>query len=206
MKKTLAICAPFAAAILWMSATYECGTLEEVASFESMQLEEANKYDCFHTDRSITIEPNLSDLVYREPIESVSPFLRLDDRDVDHLLLIAESEAAGEGVIGKAMVMRVVLNRVESKEFPDTIQEVINQNNKGIYQFSTVANKSFQQPEVTQEGFEALELVLSGWDESQGATYFCTPKAAGKWHEKNLLFLFQYGNHRFYKDGQIIKT
>lgn len=125
--------------------------------------------------------------------------IQLDDGDTDILLRIAAAEAGTEDVIGKALVMRVVLNRVECKEFPNTVREVVTQRVGGIYQFCPVKNGSYQTAEITEACFEALDMVLDGWDESCGAEYFCRPEAAGKWHKENLSFLFQHGSHRFYK-------
>lgn len=48
-----------------------------------------------------------------------------DSDDSERLMKIAMAEAESEGVEGKALVMLVVLNRVWSDDFPDTIEEVI---------------------------------------------------------------------------------
>lgn len=111
------------------------------------------------------------------------------------LLQIAMAEAESEGVEGKALVMMVVLNRVWSDDFPDSIEAVVTQEG----QFSTVTEGGrYYTVTPDEECYEAMELIYSGWDESQGALYFesCT---GGSWHEANLTYLFQYGNHRFYK-------
>lgn len=72
-------------------------------------------------------------------VETEEPLIASMDWDKDDsymLCKIAMAEAESEGVKGKALVMLVVLNRVWSDEFPDTIEEVIFQKN----QFSPVAN------------------------------------------------------------------
>lgn len=72
-------------------------------------------------------------------VETEEPLIASMDwgKDDSYLLCkIAMAEAESEGVKGKALVMLVVLNRVWSNEFPDTIEEVIFQKN----QFSPVAN------------------------------------------------------------------
>lgn len=114
------------------------------------------------------------------------------------LAKIAMAEAESEGVEGKALVMLVVLNRVWSDEFPDSIPEVIFEEG----QFSPVGNGRYDRVEPDQECYEALELIqVEKWDESQGALYF---ESDGKsnWHRNNLQFLFQYGNHYFYRDKE----
>ncbi len=122
-----------------------------------------------------------------------------DADDSQMLMKIAMAEAEGESIEGKALVMLVVLNRVWSDDFPDTIEEVIFQKN----QFSPVVEGGRYWTTVPDAGcHEALEMVMDGWDESQGALYF---ESTGKseWHRKNLKLLFQYGNHYFYTDKEL---
>lgn len=118
------------------------------------------------------------------------------DKDDSYMLCkIAMAEAESEGVEGKALVMLVVLNRVWSEEFPDTIEEVIYQKN----QFSPVANGRYDAVEPDEECYEALKLIqVDHWNESQDALYF-ESKSDSKWHSENLEFLFKYGRHYFYK-------
>ena len=118
-----------------------------------------------------------------------------DEDDSYMLCKIAMAEAESEGVEGKALVMLVVLNRVWSEEFPDTIEEVIFQKN----QFSPVANGRYDEVEPDKECYEALEMIqFEHWNESQDALYF-ESKSDSKWHSENLEFLFKYGKHYFYK-------
>lgn len=112
------------------------------------------------------------------------------------LAKIAMAEAEGEDTEGKALVMLVVLNRVWSDEFPDSIEEVIYEDR----QFSPVASGRYDRVEPDEDCWQALELVTSeGWDESWGALYF-ERESASTWHRDNLQFLFQHGNHLFYTD------
>lgn len=119
-----------------------------------------------------------------------------DSDDAYLLAKIAMAEAESEGVEGKALVMLVVLNRVWSEGFPDSISEVIFQEG----QFSPVSSGRYDRVEPDQECWEALELIqIEKWDESQGALYF-ESRGNSSWHRDNLQFLFQYGNHYFYKE------
>lgn len=111
------------------------------------------------------------------------------------LLKIAMAEAEGENVEGKALVILVVLNRVLSKNFPGTIEDVVFQSR----QFAPVREGGrYYTTEPDEECYEALELVKQGWDKSGGALYFenCDDSS---WHSENLRFLYQHGNHKFYK-------
>lgn len=115
--------------------------------------------------------------------------------DAEILLKIAMAEAEGEPVEGKALVMLVVLNRVWTDGFPGTIRDVVFE--KG--QFSPTAEGGrYWTTEPNEECYEALRMVEQGWDESEGALYF---EACGGdcWQSRNLEYLFQVGNHRFYR-------
>lgn len=121
-----------------------------------------------------------------------------DSEDAYLLAKIAMAEAESEDVEGKALVILVVLNRVWSDKFPDSIPEVIFQER----QFSPVGNGRFDRVEPNRKCYEALELIqLNKWDESQGALYF-ESEGESSWHKDNLRFLFQHGNHYFYTDRE----
>lgn len=122
-----------------------------------------------------------------------------DGEDAEMLMKIAMAEAEGESIEGKALVILVVLNRVWSGQFPDSIEAVIFQHYGDVWQFSPVAEGGrYWTTEPNEECAEALALVESGWDESQGAFYF---ESTGKdgWHSRNLEFLFEFGGHKFYR-------
>ena len=113
-------------------------------------------------------------------VETEEPLIASMDWDKDDSYLlckIAMAEAESEGVKGNALVMLVVLNRVWSNEFPDTIEEVIFQKN----QFSPVANGRYDAVEPDEECYEALKLIqVDHWNESQDALYF--ESKSGKIH------------------------
>ncbi len=115
--------------------------------------------------------------------------------DRDMLARIAMAEAEGEGLIGKALVIRVVLNRVESKAWPNTVEGVIKQPK----QFSPVWNGRYESVTPDAECYEAVNLVLAGWDESQAAMYFRQHTDVPCWHNDCLTLLFRYGGHDFFK-------
>lgn len=115
------------------------------------------------------------------------------------LTKIAMAEAEGEDTEGKALVILVVLNRVWDDSFPDTIEEVVMQDN----QFSPVANGRYDKVEPDGDCWDALELVMDGWDESEGALYF-ESRSLSTWHQRNLKYLFKHGNHYFYKEKEVI--
>lgn len=198
MKKTFGICLSLMAATLFMEMVCRAGeqniaTVHRAAGAGNLQF----TYEPYSIDMA-TAGATLSDLVHRKSVDDMP--LNLNDSDIETLLHISAAEANTEGVIGKALVMRVVLNRMESVDFPDTVAEVVFEHTAaGRYEFSPVGDGSYWDAEVTQECYDALDLVLLGWDASKGATYFCTPESAW-WHEEKLEHLFDYRNHSFYTE------
>lgn len=127
---------------------------------------------------------------------------QVSQEDYDALLRLVEAEASGEDIKGKMLVANVVLNRVRSSAFPDTVKEVIYQCRNGRAQFSPVATGKIDRVSVSEETVEAVERVLCGEDESAGALYFVAPAYADaenhQWFRNNLTLLFAYKGHEFY--------
>ena len=127
----------------------------------------------------------------------------LSDEDLEALLRIVEAEAGCEDEEGKLLVANVVLNRVADEAFPDTVQEVVFQQENGVTQFSPVADGSYYEVKVSQETISAVGRALLGEVISQGALYFAARKYADsgrmKWFDDNLTRLFAHGGHEFFK-------
>lgn len=127
----------------------------------------------------------------------------LDDDELEVLQRIVEAEAGNEDEDGKLLVANVVLNRVDSDKFPETVTEVVFQQSKGVTQFSPVASGRIHTVEVSEETVAAVERALAGEDISQGALYFAARKYASskkmRWFDEKLTFLFRHGGHEFYK-------
>lgn len=122
------------------------------------------------------------------------------EEDVNILLRIAMAEAEGEDTEGKALVMLVILNRVWSDGFPDTVEDVVFQTLDGDYQFSPVVpGGRYWTEEPNEDCKMALRMIEDGWDESQGALYFEASNPNTSWQKENCEFLFEHGNHTFYK-------
>lgn len=127
----------------------------------------------------------------------------LGEEDMEVLLRIVEAEAGGEDEDGKLLVANVVLNRVRNEKFPETVKDVVFQQENGVTQFSPVSNGSYYRVQVSEETVSAVERALSGEDISEGALYFAARQYADsekmKWFDSNLTFLFEYGGHEFFK-------
>lgn len=127
----------------------------------------------------------------------------LSKEDYTNLLRIVEAEATGEDLKGRILVANVVMNRVKSHKFPDSVTQVIMQRSNGNVQFSPVADGRFYRVSVSEKTKEAVDRVIYGTDYSDGAMYFVSAKRAdaGKyaWFKSRLTYLFTHGGHEFYK-------
>lgn len=178
-----------------------CGTTKIVESFQKIKTVDVQvqKNSEVSMIEAAVSKPRImeEELVIREKCYELS------DEEYNNLLRIVEAEATGEGMEGKMLVANVVLNRVKSEKFPDTVTEVIYQNTDGKVQFSPVADGRLDKVRITDETVEAVERVLYGEDESEGALYFVASKKADptkyNWFKTKLRYLFTYGGHEFYK-------
>lgn len=128
--------------------------------------------------------------------------LLITEEDKEILLRIVEAEATCEDVKGRMLVANVIMNRVLSKGFPNSVAEVVFQNNGVTYQFSPIKDGRYWTVEISEETREAVERVLAGEDYSQGALFFAARSMANKkamsWFDTSLKFLFRHGVHEFF--------
>ena len=119
--------------------------------------------------------------------------------DIFWLARIIHAEAAGEPYKGKVAVGNVVINRVNSSQFPNTIYSVIFEYYQGIPQFSPVQDGTiYNNP--GSESLKAAEEAYFGSRPVGDALYFFNPKkAAGIWIVKNRQYVTTIGNHDFYR-------
>ena len=110
---------------------------------------------------------------------------------------IVSAEAQGEVNHGKVAVANVILNRVKSQEFPDTIYGVIFDRNYGV-QFTPAANGTIYNTPTT-ESVIAAKRALLGENISGKCLYFLNPvTATNGWIVNNRPFYKSIGNHDFY--------
>ncbi len=114
--------------------------------------------------------------------------------NLDLLARLVHGEARGEPYTGKVAVAAVVLNRVKSSSFPNTVAGVIYQ--KGA--FDAVSDGQINMsPDSTSR--KAAQDALNGWDPSYGAIYYFNPNTAtNKWIWSRPMTV-TIGNHRFCK-------
>ena len=97
--------------------------------------------------------------------------------DVYLLAKVIAAEARGESYTGQVAVGAVVLNRVDSASFPDTVSGVVYQ--KGAFSAVTDSNWSVS---PTADSRKAAQDAINGWDPTGGALYYYNPaKTSNQW-------------------------
>ncbi len=118
--------------------------------------------------------------------------------EVYWLARIISAEAKGEPMKGKIAVGNVVLNRVRSKAYPNSIYGVIFDRKYGV-QFSPVSNGTIYQT-PTVDSIIAAKMCLEGYSLSTEVLYFLNPKtASSSWITQNRPYVFTIGKHAFYE-------
>ena len=124
--------------------------------------------------------------------------LKLNDNEYKVLLKIVEAEAGSEDLTGKMLVANVIMNRVNSDLFPNTVTEVVYQKHKGRAQFSPTEDGRINSVTVSSETVEAVRRVMNGEDSSNGALYFRSVYSNSGWFDSALTRVVEHGNHIFY--------
>ncbi len=117
-----------------------------------------------------------------------------NNSNINLLSRIIYGESRGEPYAGQVAVGAVVLNRVKSSSFPNTIAGVIYQGGA----FDAVSDGQINMtPDSTAK--KAAQDALNGWDPSYGAIYYFNPATAtNKWIWSRPLTV-TIGKHRFCK-------
>ncbi len=129
------------------------------------------------------------------PLESGDKFYRADE--VFWLARIIHAESRGESLLGQIAVGNVVMNRVRSSYYPNTIYGVIFDRNNGV-QFSPISNGAI----YNTPGYSATlaaKICLEGYDVTGGAFFFLNISlATSSWIPRNRPYAFTIGRHDFY--------
>ena len=135
----------------------------------------------------------------REEEKKAASRKAVSDDDYQVLLRIVQAEAGVCDEKGKILVANVVLNRVKSQEFPDSVRSVVYEPS----QLSPGSDGSINSVKVTEETKECVNRALEGEDYSDGALYFMNRRGsrsrAVSWFDSHLTYLFRHQNHEFFK-------
>jgi N-acetylmuramoyl-L-alanine amidase len=152
-------------------------TIQELAKANP----QINNLDLIYVGQHInTSKINHSPLPSREATieKSGTNKLSISESEIDLLARLVRAEAQTEPFEGKAAVASVVLNRVESPQFPNSIKKVIYQPG----QFQPVSNGEINQP-ADKESIKAVHAVLSGLRNiAKDSLFFYNPDiATNRW-------------------------
>ncbi len=191
-------------AALLLIACIPAGSSADAASKSSV--ERNDKGEIVHTvkngeslsDIAIEYGVPLEDLKNKNDVSAASTGDKLvmpatlKSTEKDLMARLVQAEAKGECYEGKVGVATVVLNRVESKKFPNTVSEVI----YAKKQFTPVSNKEINKP-AGAEAKKAVNEAIAKIDSSMEATFFYNPKLTSDKWIKSLKVLKIIGNHNF---------
>ncbi|MFA6866843.1 MAG: spore cortex-lytic enzyme [Clostridia bacterium] len=108
------------------------------------------------------------------------------------LARLVYAEARGEPYTGQVAVASVVLNRVKSSSFPNTISGVIYQSGA----FTVVSDGQINlTPNDTAQ--RAAKDAMSGWDPTSGCTFYYNPNTATSAWIRSRPIMLQIANHTF---------
>ncbi|MEG1527885.1 MAG: spore cortex-lytic enzyme [Clostridia bacterium] len=112
--------------------------------------------------------------------------------DLNILARCIYGEARGESYIGKVAVAAVIINRVASSKFPNTIAGVIYQPGA----FTCVSDGQINIG-INDECIKAAEDALNGWDPTYGCTFYYNPKTATSQWIRTKPIITTIGKHVF---------
>ena len=116
----------------------------------------------------------------------------LSAADADLVARLVRAEAEAESYTGQVAVAAVVLNRVRSGKFPNTVRGVVYQ----AHQFEVVNNGRIHLP-ATATNQRAVRDAVGGWDPSNGALFFFNPAGTGNSFLHSLTVTARIGGHVF---------
>lgn len=108
--------------------------------------------------------------------------------EFEYLTKCVQAEAGNQDIYGKRLVAAVILNRVESDKFPNTITEVIN----SPHQFAVVSNGSINKVEVDNDTLVACRIELTHRCRDDVLYFNNCPEVSGK-------YCYQWKGHWFGK-------
>ena len=130
-----------------------------------------------------------------KPLAWASQFYREDE--VYWLSKIISAESKGESLIGQIAVGDVIMNRVKSNLYPNTIYGVIFDRKYGVQFSPTLDGSIYNTPTYTAT--LAAKICLEGTSLSDNAMFFLNPKTAeSNWITKSREYAYTIGGHDFY--------
>lgn len=138
-----------------------------------------------------------TDVIYKTP-EKVEPVevprtYSYSEYEIYELAKIIMCEAEGESQKCKEYIGQVIINRTKSDDFPDTIHDVIFEEN----QFTPTFDGRWEIIEPDEDSYNAAYAVINTLEPITDALWFeaCNYES---WHSRNLTQIAEIDNTRFY--------
>lgn len=147
-------------------------TLAKIAKKYNLTVNRLKEANNLATD-TIYIGQVLLIPVAQKNISSRAQYLTVSQEELELMARVVYGESRGEPFEGQIAVAAVILNRVFSDEFPETIKKVIYQD----LAFTAVADGQYKLTPNLQ-AYQAVRQALNGYDPTYGATYYWNPSTA----------------------------
>lgn len=108
------------------------------------------------------------------------PVISYTSKELDLLARLITAEATGQPYNAMVGVGAVVVNRVQSSEWPDTVSKVINHVAGGYYQFTPVKNGYIKKP-ASKTAEKAAKAALNGSDPTKNAMFYFDETSTNSW-------------------------
>ncbi|ASK64268.1 peptidoglycan-binding protein [Virgibacillus phasianinus] len=174
-----------------MAANAASYTVKEGESFWSI----SHKFDVSLSNLQIANNRSGS-LLYAGEMISIPNDISYEDKQL--MAQLVHAEAKGEPYAGKVAVATVILNRVDSNKFPDTVEGVVYEREGGHYAFTPVKNGAINQP-AGAESMKAVNEAIAFKGQGQGSLYFYNPEISTSDWIFSRDVTVTIGNHRFAK-------
>ena len=135
---------------------------------------EVETYDKVLQEQIVEYNTNLS-IVYGQLLDYYSPTGTVAYTDDDIILLakVMQTEAGSNNFVAQAAIAQVILNRVNSEKFPDTIHDVVYQND-GAIQFAVAYDGSLDKCELNVHVLiNAMRVLSTDTIYPDNLLYFC---------------------------------
>ncbi len=160
-----------------------------IASTYGMSVQELKTLNHFDSDE-IRVGQRL--IVPLDGIKYFPSGVKLSIQEVEWLAQMIHAEARGEPYAGQVAVGAVIINRVLSPQFPNTLRGVLFQRNA----FQPIQNGSFHMAANDSARKAALE-ALNGHDPTGGALFFFNPRQSSDRFMHSRTATITIGSHRF---------
>ncbi|MCD8511431.1 MAG: LysM peptidoglycan-binding domain-containing protein [Bacillus sp. (in: Bacteria)] len=107
------------------------------------------------------------------------------------------AESRGESLQGQIAVGAVIMNRVKSNLFPNTVYGVIFERSHGHYQFTPAGTGSIHQAQPNSSNMEAARRAMAGEDPTNGSLFFYNPAKTNDQWVRSRTVSTTIGNHVF---------